>query len=526
MHISGWKTILIVLVCLVGTWFALPNCINKATLENLPDWFPKTQVNLGLDLQGGCHLLLEADLKNVAQEYLSGLLDSTRQTLRAERIGYTHLHVDSSNHAIVFNLRGDLSDEEQSKLIKSLRMIDQDFEVQIEGNHVTLILSEMAIDKRKKAALNQSIEIVRRRIDETGTKEPTIQQQGSDRILVQLPGLENPEHVKELLGQTAKLTFRFLDEDASLQEALAGRVPPGSDVLESEESKTHINHYLVRKPVIVSGETLVDAQPSFDDKGRPVVTFKFDSIGAKKFGTATRENVGKRFAIVLDNKVVSAPVINEPIPGGQGLISGNFSVQEASDLALLLRAGALPAPLTVLEERTVGPDLGADSIQAGKNATIFSIVLIALFMLLAYSFVGIVADIAMIFNLILLLAALSLLGATLTLPGIAGIALTLGMAVDANVLINERIKEELRLGKRLMVAIDAGYNRAMTTIIDSNVTTLIGGVLLYIFGTGPIRGFAVTLSVGILISMFTAVSLSRLILISWMRWKHPKTLWI
>jgi preprotein translocase subunit SecD len=302
-----------------------------------------------------------------------------------------------------------------------------------------------------------------------------------------------------------------------------GKTFPGSDVL-SEDHKGQLVYYAVKKPVIVSGDSLVDAQPAFDQYNRPTVSFKFDTLGAKKFGDATRNNVGQVFAIVLDDKVISAPRINEPIPGGSGQISGNFTVQEAQDLALLMRAGALPAPLKVLEERTVGPGLGADSIMAGERATIIAIILVAVFMFISYSFFGVIANLAVLFNLILLFAALSLTQATLTLPGIAGIALTVGMAVDANVLINERIKEEIRLGRKMLSAIDAGYNRAMTTIIDSNLTTLIGVGLLYHFGTGPTRGFAVTTSIGIIISMFTAISLTRQIVAWWLQIRRPTRL--
>lgn len=522
-YIPKWKAILIIFVCLVGTFYATSNLFTKQGLEQLPSWFPKHQVTLGLDLQGGSHILLEADLRVVVEEYLTSLQDAVRQTLRKEKIGYTSLFLDKNTYTLSFKLRDTLDSGQEAVLYKKLQSIDPSLSISIEqDNRVILSLSGMAIKQREKSALEQSIEIIRRRIDETGTKEPTIQQQGDDRILIQLPGIDNPEHIKNLLGQTAKLSFRLLDLTTSVHEALQGHIPVGSEILEGDEAESH---YLVRKQVMLSGETLVDAQPDYRE-GRPVVSFKLDALGAKKFGDITKANVGKRFAIILDKKVISAPVINEPIYGGNVQISGHFTVQQANDLALLLRAGALPAPLTPLEERTVGPDLGADSILAGEHATIVSIVFIALFMILFYSLVGIVADIAMVMNLVLLIAALSLLGATLTLPGIAGIALTLGMAVDANVLINERIKEELRNGKSIIASIDAGYNRAMATIVDSNVTTLMGGILLYIFGTGPIRGFAVTLSVGILISMFTAVSLSRLILVSWIRWRHPKTLWI
>ncbi len=525
MYMARWKVFLIMLVCLGGVWFVIPNLLSKSALEKTSPWLPQTQIRLGLDLQGGSHILMEVDVKTFINDYMDSLLESTRLFLRQEKISYRQLQRVKGQDIIAFDLRNGSQDLTPG-LLNSLKSIDADMEVYAEGARVFLLVGDRARSARIRSAVDQSIEIIRRRVDETGTKEPTIQRQGEDRILIQLPGIEDPERVKSLLGQTAKLSFRFLaDGDLSSEEGkgLSSQV----ERLESLTTKGERPYtYDVKKRVVVSGESLLDAQPTFDENNRPCVRFKLDALGGRKFAEATKANVGKSFAIILDNKVISAPTINEPIPGGEGRITGNFSVEEASDFALLLRAGALPAPLTVLEERTVGPDLGADSIKAGTRATILAVCLIIVFMVIAYAAVGFVANIALIFNLILLFAGLSILGATLTLPGIAGIALTLGMAVDANVLINERIKEELKHGKRYMIAVDSGYNRAMSTIIDSNITTLIGSILLYIFGTGPVRGFAVTLSLGIIVSMFTAVSLSRLIMASWIRWRHPKTLWI
>lgn len=516
IHIPLWKTILTVAVCLVGILFVSPNFFTREQLNHFPSWFPKSQVVLGLDLQGGAHLLLEVDFEAVTKEQMHGLIDTVRATFRKERIGYTGLAAKKG--FVSLTLRNPSDGEKAKSLIKQT---DPELEVSStpEGQ-MTLRLSEAAMRERKKSALAQSIEIVRRRVDETGTAEPFIQQQGEDRILVQLPGLNDPTRIKNLLGKTAKLQFRFVDTSVVAEP---GKFVPGADVL-SEDRDGHPVYYAVKKQVIVSGNNLIDAQPGFDEYNRPIVHFKFDSLGAKKFADATRNNVGKVFAIVLDDKIIMAPHIKEPILGGTGSISGSFQVQEAQDLALLMRAGALPAPLKILEERTVGPGLGADSIVAGEHATIIAILMVAAFMLIAYSFFGMVANIAVIFNLILLFAALSITQATLTLPGIAGIALTIGMAVDANVLINERIKEELRHGRKLLSAIDAGYNRAMTTIIDSNLTTLIGVGLLYQFGSGPTRGFAVTTSIGIIVSMFTAISLTKQIVAWWVRWKRPTRL--
>jgi protein-export membrane protein SecD len=408
--------------------------------------------------------------------------------------------------------------------------VDNELTVEIASDGAgTMRFSTASTEARRRQAVEQSIEIIRRRIDETGTKEPTIQREGANRILVQLPGVDNPEHVKALLGRTAKLTFQLVDQSVSVEDARRGRLPPGDEILPSAEDGRGSRNsgsqgaYVVRKRAMVGGEMLVDAQATFQNN-EPVVSFRFDSVGARRFGDVTRENVGKPFAIVLDNKVISAPVIREAITGGSGIISGSFTVQSASDLALLLRAGALPAPITILEERSVGAELGADSIRAGTLASIIGVGLVVIFMVLFYGLFGVFADIALFFNLCLLLAALSLLGATLTLPGIAGIALTMGMAVDANVLIYERIKEEVRSGRSILSALEAGFSRAFGTILDSHVTTLVAGILLYWLGSGPVKGFAVTLSIGVLTSLFSAILVTRLQIVTWVRQSKPKAI--
>ena len=372
--------------------------------------------------------------------------------------------------------------------------------------------------------VEQAIEIVRRRVDELGTREPTIQRQGSDRIVVQVPGLDDPERLKDILGKTAKLTFHLLDPNTPRAQP-GTAVPPGARLLSSDDSDATGNtiHYVVRKRVEVSGDRLIDAQPTFD-QGQPVVNFRFDTVGGKKFGDTTSKHVGENLAIVLDNKVISAPRIRTAILGGSGIITGSFTVQSANDLALLLRAGALPAPLLILEERTVGPSLGADSIAAGQMASVIGIVLVVAFMFASYGRFGAMADLALLINMALIAAALSMLQATLTLPGIAGIVLTIGMAVDANVLIFERIREEVRGGRTPISAVDAGYRRALTTIIDSNLTTLVAALLLFGLGSGPIKGFAVTLSIGIMTSMFTAIMVTRLMIVTWLRRVGPQAL--
>ena len=519
------------LVALAGIIFSSPNFFDRSTLNSMPEWLPTQQVSLGLDLQGGSHLLLEVEVDVVVRERLESLTASVRSILRRNRIGYNALGI-SGGDAVTFRLRDPLTADKTLSELKTLAapasgilgaVGTPDLEIEVDDSGlVTVKLTESAIRDRKTAAVAQSIEIVRRRIDETGTREPTIQRQGDDRILVQLPGVDDPDRIKRLLGKTAKLVFRMVDSTVA---PIRGKIPAGSEILESDENVdgVAVREYVVRKRIMVSGDMLIDAQPSFQD-GQPVVSFRFDSVGGTRFGKATKENVGKLFAIVLDNKVISAPVIREPILGGQGQISGGFTVQGAQDLALLLRAGALPAPLKILEERTVGPDLGADSIAAGKIASVIGFVAVILFMALVYGLFGMVANLALVINMAIIFGALSVLQATLTLPGIAGIVLTIGMAVDANVLVFERIREEVANGKTPLAAVEAGYKRAYSTILDANITTFIAAVILYQMGSGPIKGFAVTLAIGILTSVFTAVMLSRLVVSIWLRRRRPTEL--
>lgn len=522
VYFPKWKAIVVIAICVLGFLFALPNVLSQRVDDQLPSWLPHKQIALGLDLQGGSHLLLEVDTEAVVRELMEALVDTVRAELRQARIQYTGLGVQGE--AVTVTVRDPARADEARTL---LRDVSGDTLVQSgEAGELRLALSEQALRERKASAVQKSVEIIRRRIDETGVREPTIQPQGEDRILVQLPGIEDPERMKDILGKTAKMTFHLVDPRASVSEAMTGRVPPGAMLVPSADEVDANGRpamYVVRKRVVVSGENLVDAEPTFQ-QGEPVVSFRFDARGGKQFGDITTDNVGQLLAILLDDTIISAPRIREPILGGSGVISGNFNVQEAQDLALLLRAGALPAPLTILEERTVGPGLGADSIAAGRVAAVAGIVLVAVFMVVAYGFFGALAVIALAVNLTLIMALLSVLQATLTLPGIAGIVLTIGMAVDANVLIFERIREEVRAGRTPVSALDAGYSRAFSTIIDSNVTTLIAAILLYIFGSGPVRGFAVTLSIGIVTSMFTAIMLTRLFVITWLQRTRPRTL--
>jgi preprotein translocase subunit SecD len=519
LYFANWKIILICAICAAGVILSLPNLFTDQQLARVPGWLPHNKVSLGLDLRGGSYLLLEVDIPAAERERLNSVEESVRNALRDAKIGYTGLA--NQGDAVVFTIR----DPAQFATARQvLARIDNDLAVEIAADGAgSMRYRQAALDARRRQAVEQSIEIIRRRIDETGTKEPTIQRQGEDRILVQLPGVDDPEYVKSLLGRTAKLTFHLVDTNVNIEEARRGRLPPGTEILEAQEERAVAgpSHYVVRRRVMISGDMLVDAQATFQDN-EPVVSFRFDSVGARRFGDATRENVGRPFAIVLDNKVISAPIIREPITGDSGIISGNSTGQTAADLALLLRAGALPAPITVLEERTVGAQLGADSIQAGTTASIVAVILVVIFMIVFYGLFGIFANISLFFNLALMMAALSLLGATLTLPGIAGIALTLGMAVDANVLIYERIREELRSGRTMLSALDAGFNRAFGTILDSHITTLVAGILLYWLGSGPVRGFAVTLSLGVLTSLFSAILITRLQIVGWVRRWRPK----
>ena len=524
LHFPRWKIILTLSVCLLFALTALPNVLSPAARQSLPEWMPSNTVNLGLDLQGGSHLLLRVGIGEYLKEQLDELRDNIRKELRSEKIGYKGLSVRGG--AVLFTVRPETLGE--VSVMRVLNKLDRGLEVSSEGNQYTVRFSEMQRQEKLAQLMEQSIEIINRRINETGVKEPTVQRQGDDRILLQVPGVEDPEMLKSILGKTAKMTFHLVNENVTPEQMMTGPIPPDTDIMASDDKDDILpdgstQRYAIYKRVELSGDLLTNANATFD-RGQPIVEFQFNAVGGRKFGEITQNNVGKRFAVVLDNKVITAPVIRSAILGSRGIIEGNFTVESANELALLLRAGALPAPLDIMEERTVGPSLGNDSIEAGKKAAIIAIVMVAVFMLLFYGLFGIFANIALTINLVLILGALSLLQATLTLPGIAGIVLTLGMAVDANVLIYERIREEIAVGKTPLASVDSGFKAAFSTILDSNLTTLIAAAILFYFGTGTIRGFAVTLSIGILSSMFTAILLTRLIVITWLKSVRPKAI--
>ncbi len=537
MYISPWKAAAIILVSLAGVIYSLPNFFPKSALQGLPGWIPQKQMPLGLDLQGGSHLLLQMNVDELRRNWLETIEGDVRKELRGDRggavrqkrIAYTGLTI--AGDAVRVTLR---EPSELQEALQRLRKLAQplsssiftgtsnlDLEITTEGNNTILLRpTQQALSERVTAALAASIETIRRRVDALGTTEPIIQRQGADRILVQVPGFNDPEQLKRVINTTARLTFQLADQSMSVEEAMATRPPPGSSIYPSLDEKE--GPYLLRNEVIVGGEDLVDAQPGFDHQtNEPIVSFRFNASGGRRFGQVTAENVGRPFAIVLDKKVISAPVIREPILGGSGQISGNFTVAQANELAIQLRSGALPASLQIVEERSVGPSLGADSIEAGETAAIIGFLAVALFMIVGYGLFGLFSVVALVINIALIIAALSMLQATLTLPGIAGIALTIGMAVDASVLIFERIREELRSGKNPVLAVDAGFARASGTIFDSNITGLLAAIILFWLGSGPVRGFAVTMSLGILASMFTALTLTRYIIIQWLRWARP-----
>ncbi|MBI1384442.1 MAG: protein translocase subunit SecD [Rhizobiales bacterium] len=526
LHFARWKIIAICAVCLAGLVFALPNVFPRSQTAQWPSWLPNKGVSLGLDLRGGSHLLLEMNMQELVDEWLEGVVDDVRQRLRSGGVQYTGLRRTPSNVEVRITKPEDLE-----KARTALAEISQPLETNVftgvqgndltiatgAGNLISLTPTEPALVQRANNAMAASIETIRRRVDQLGTTEPNIQRQGRDRILVQVPGLDDPQRLKDIIGKTAKLAFHEVHPSVTASDARLARPPAGYAVYAGREADGGFEYVLKVRPV-VTGEELEDAQPSFDQRdNQPVVTFRFNSSGARKFGRYTQANVDRPFAIVLDNEVISAPVIREPILGGTGQISGNFSVQEASNLSILLRSGALPASLTIVEERTVGPSLGADSIAAGEIAGVIGLGAVVVFMIVTYGMFGIFSTVALLVNIILILGALSALQATLTLPGIAGIVLTIGMAVDANVLIYERIREELAAGKSPINAIDTGYSRAISTILDANITTFLAAIILFWLGSGPIRGFAVTLSIGIFTSVFTAFVLTRLMVAVWLK---------
>jgi preprotein translocase subunit SecD len=529
LYFTRWKATAIILTALVICLFAVPNFLPEKMVQSWPKWAQR-HVVLGLDLQGGSHILLEVDSNAVRKEKLEAMRDDVRRVLRDARVGYTGLVV--RGNSVEVRIREDSNFDQALEKLRELsqplggilgagsgqRSLDVTTEA---GNLVRLTLTEPAITERIRQSVEQSIQIIERRVNELGTVEPLIQRQGVDRILVQVPGLQDPTQLKIILGKTAKLDFRMVDVSMPAEQAAQGRVPPDSEILYSSTQPR--TPYLVEKRILVSGGDLTDAQPGFDQRtNEPIVSFRFNTSGARKFAQVTQENVGKPFAIILDNEVISAPVIREPILGGSGQISGSFTVESANQLAVLLRAGALPAPLTIIEERTVGPGLGQDSIAKGKTSSYVGAAMVIAFMLVTYGLFGLFANIAVAINVAMIFGVLSMLNATLTLPGIAGIVLTVGIAVDSNVLIYERIREEVRGGRTPINAIDAGFSRALATILDSNITTFIAAAVLFYIGTGPVRGFAVTLGIGIITTVFTAFTLTRLIVAYWVRWRRPQ----
>ncbi len=465
------------------------------------DLFIKKKVNLGLDLQGGSYLLLEINSDSLVKEKIQSKVIPLKKLLNENNLSYSDFKIKdkSLSFKVNDNKKFDLffyskKDNQVNPYIDNYRSFELDYKKQ--GDNVEISFSKFGLLTINNSALKQSIEIVRRRIDDVGTKEPTILQRGEKRILVELPGLKDPERIKKLLGKTAQLNFRLVNDSSDF----------GTDVLTSETGE----NLKVSKRIVMSGENLIDAQPSIQNQNNePTVSFTLDRLGAQKFGRTTTDNVGKRLAIVLDGKIISAPSINEPITSGKGIISGNFTFQDATDLSLLLRSGALPTPLNVVEERTVGPDLGEDSIRSGVTSLVVGFILVIIFMFYKYKIFGIIANTALVANLLMLIGILTILEATLTLPGIAGIILTVGMAVDANVLIFERIKEELKTEKSTIHAFDAGYSKAKITVLDANITTLIAAIILFAFGSGPVKGFAITLGIGIITTLFSAYFLAR-----------------
>jgi SecD/SecF fusion protein len=530
MHVSPLRTALILIVSVLGILFTIPNFVSKETLASWPDWLPRQTMTLGLDLQGGSHLLLQVNRESIVTERIKELRRDARSVLANDN-GIGNI-ITTGPDSITIELTDPTQLEAAKTALQTLQntvsntlfggvgVQELAYSDTADGK-IVITLTPEGVNERMSSLVSQSIEVVRNRIDELGTTEPAIQRQGTDRLLVQVPGFGDSTRLKDIISRTARLTFHLVHPTMTAAQAEAQGIPAGYMILPSADG----GNELINEQVELGGESLVDSQPSFDQQtSRSVVTFKFDTRGAITFGEITSKNVGQRFAIVLDNQVITAPVIQQAITGGSGQISGNFTTQSANDLAVLLRAGALPASLDVVEERSVTASLGADSIRGGVMAGIISAISTLAFMFIAYGLFGAFANIALMLNIVLIVGLLSMLGATLTLPGIAGIVLTMGMAVDANVLIYERIREERAAGKSIIASIDAGFSRAMSAILDSNVTTLIAAVVLFFLGSGPVQGFAVTLALGILTTLFTAYFATKFVVFTWYRWRRPKEL--
>ena len=525
LYFTRWKVISILATCLLGILALVPNFMSKESFDNLPSTF-QNKIGLGLDLRGGAHLLMSMDTAEVRKNWLSTLRADARKTLLDSKKGFTAIGVDGNSVQVKLS-----KPEESDAVLTDLRKLIQnvgsavsgqsayDLEIKqgAEAGSILLTPTEAGIKERISSAVAAAIEVIRQRIDGSGTKEANIVRQGNDRILVQVPGIEDTKDLLALIGSTAKLTFHEVNQQVTVEDAKLTKVPQGYKIYEAAPGEREEQSYLLKEEPVVQGDDLVDSRPGFSSQnGQPVINFRFNQRGALKFGKFTTENVTRPFAIVLDDKVLSAPRINEPITGGTGQISGSFTVESANKLAVQLRSGALPAKLSVIEERVVGASLGQDSIDAGKRAALIGMLGVAAFMIFAYGLFGFFAVIGAAMHVVLVLGIMSLLGSTMTLPGIAGVVLTIGMAVDANVLIYERIREELRAGKTSIMAIEQGFTRAYATIIDSQLTTFIAGLVMFMLGAGPIRGFAVTLTLGILTTVFTAFTITRLLVAWWL----------
>lgn len=550
LNLPRWQTIGIITVTLLAVLFALPNLLPSSVLDHLPGWYAQSRMNLGLDLRGGAHFLLEADLRSLMTERLTNLSDSVRSELRKQQVAYKDVNVEGGRNVVIT-----LRDEAQrSKALEAIRAVDPTIAISGSGDLIRLAYSDQEVAKKKKEVIDQSIEILRRRVDETGTIEPTIVRQGDERILLQVPGIKDTTDLKRKINQTAKLTFHLVNEDvAATGQNIPANLPATTSLVPTREGMQELRRtnpkawediqnanprmtpdqicrrfqpqcLPVLKRVVVGGEDLDDAKSTFEQQqgGRPIISFTFNSAGGRAFCNATRANIGKRLAIQLDGEIISAPVVQSAICGGSGIITGSFTTQQTQEQALLLRSGALPATLSIIQESTVGADLGADAIRSGTTAALVGTAMVALFMFIAYGpLFGGFANLAMLVNLLLVIAGMSILGASLTLPGIAGLVLTVGMSVDSNVLIYERVREEKALGRSAFSSIATGYERAMSAIIDANLTALIAGVLLFGFGSGPIRGFATALTLGLLTHLFTATVFTRMLLSTWVRWRRP-----
>ncbi|MGO4410438.1 MULTISPECIES: protein translocase subunit SecD [unclassified Brevundimonas] len=526
IQLSRWKVVLVVLSLVFGLLLAFPNVLTPAQREALPGWLPKNGLNLGLDLQGGSYLLLEVDVPEMRAKRVTNLIEDVRVSLGEQQIAIGGLQREAAGVVVTVGNAAQFD-----AAMTALRTLAQTGAPQgqsdravtrLGDNRIRFAFTDAALNAMGATAVDQSIEVVRRRLDSTGTKEISITRQGADRIVVQAPGESDPSQLERVIGQTAQLTFQMVDSSTNgLQDALAGRVPPDAELLAGEDGTP----YLVKKRVLVSGENLTRAGVGSDQNGRPAIDFRFDGQGSRRFAEATAQNLGKPFAIILDGKVISAPTIQSAITGGSGQITGNFSIQSAAELVNLLNGGALPAPLKVEERRVVGAELGADAIQAGQVSTIIGFLVIVAFMLLTYGFLfGGISVLGLMLNGLLILAAMSLTQATLTLPGIAGLVLTFAVAVDANVLIYERMRDEARAGRSVIASMDAGFNKAMGTIIDANLTTLVAALIMFVFGAGPVRGFAWTLTIGVFTSMFSSVMVAQVLLGYWLKVAKPKKL--